>query len=233
MATVQYRITQVVFVICNFLFLIMGGALIVVGAYLQVARAKYLDAMPGDDFSKATALLIASGTLVVVVCLIGFIGVWIRSYCIMLIFFLIVVITLALAIAGGIIAYVFHDKIDSEVSKRLTTGLRDPRMRKKWDTLQKEEHCCGVNNYTDWYGVVNPTYPTTLPDSCCNGLNCGVQGAVVAYDTACFQKAKDWITYNFYMLGAAGIALGVLQIILLVSSIILIFMMRREKKYMA
>lgn len=50
----------------------------------------------------------------------------------------------------------------------------------KLSVLQKR--CCGVSNYTDWNGIIDPDYPSTLPDSCCDGPNCGIQGATVAYD---------------------------------------------------
>lgn len=59
--------------------------MVVVGAYLQISRSDYVDLMPSDEFFTATALLISSGTIVVVVCLFGFIGVWMQSQCVMLI----------------------------------------------------------------------------------------------------------------------------------------------------
>ena len=35
-----------------------------------------------------------------------------------------------------------------------------------WDLVQKNLHCCGVENYTDWDGIINGT---AVPDSCCIG----------------------------------------------------------------
>ena len=61
----------------------MGVALIVVGAYFQISQSDYIELMPSDEFFVATALLIAAGTIVIVVCLFGFIGVWMNSQCIM------------------------------------------------------------------------------------------------------------------------------------------------------
>ena len=62
----------------------MGVAMLIVGGYLQISRSTYIDLMPSDEFFTACALLISSGTIVIVVCLFGFIGLWMRSQCIML-----------------------------------------------------------------------------------------------------------------------------------------------------
>ncbi|WAR03485.1 TSN9-like protein [Mya arenaria] len=185
----------------------MGVAMLVVGAYWQISRSNYIDLMPSDEFFTVTALLIASGTIVIVVCLFGFIGVWMQSQCVILI-------------------------IDSELEKKLLEGLRDSEKRDEWDKLQQAERCCGVKNSTDWYGQIDPDYPETLPDSCCDGPNCGSQGRTVAYDVGCYQKGKNWVEDNFYALGAAGITLGVLQIVTVLVSCLLIMMMRREKTLM-
>ena len=55
--------------------------MLVVGAYLQISNASYMKLVPSDDFFTATALMIASGTIVIVVCLFGFAGVLMESQC--------------------------------------------------------------------------------------------------------------------------------------------------------
>lgn len=229
MGSTKYRATRILFIIANIAFLIMGIAMMVIGGYLQISRSNYVDLMPSDEFFTATALLISSGTIVVVVCLFGFIGVWMQSQCVMLIYLMCVLVILALSVAAGIIAYVFHGEIDTELKNKLLEGLKDKNKRDEWDDIQSTERCCGVFNYTDWYGLLDPEYPVSIPDSCCDGPNCGSQGQTVAYDIGCYEKGKEWVKENFYTLGAAGIALGILQIILIVVALALLIMMRREK----
>ena len=69
--------------ICPHLFILqaMGVGMIVVGAYLQISNSSYMKLIPSDDFFTATALMIASGTIVIVVCLVGFAGVLMESQC--------------------------------------------------------------------------------------------------------------------------------------------------------
>ena len=39
-----------------------------------------------------------------------------------------------------------------------------------------------MSNYTDWYYIIDEDYPLAVPDSCCDGPICGLQGYKVAYD---------------------------------------------------
>ena len=39
-----------------------------------------------------------------------------------------------------------------------------------------------MTNYTDWYYIIDNDYPLAVPDSCCDGPICGLQGYKVAYD---------------------------------------------------
>jgi hypothetical protein len=45
----------------------------------------------------------------------------------------------------------------------------------------------------------------------------------------CYSKVKAEMEDNFYVLGAAGIALGVLQILLMVMTLVLICAIRRNR----
>lgn len=225
------RAVKWLFVFCNALFLIMGIAMIVVGAYLQISNASYMKLVPNDDFFTATALMIASGTIVIVVCLFGLAGVLMESQCFLGIYFLCVLVIFALEIAAGVIGYIYYNKADDEWKGRLLDGLRDEDKREYWDEVQRNERCCGVSNYTDWYTIADPDYPLAVPDSCCDGPICGLQGAKVAFDEGCYQKGKDWLKDKFLILGLSAIILGVLQIICVAAAILLIFFLRRESHY--
>lgn len=205
----------------------MGIAMLVVGVWQQISRSNYVELLPSDEFFTASALLISGGIIVIVVCVFGFIGVWMESQCVLVIYTLCVFIILAIAIAAGIIAYIFHGELDDKLRSKLLEGLNDPGKKKFWDDIQQEERCCGVNNHTDWFSETNTI--KSVPDSCCDGPNCGIQGASVAYNIGCYEKGKNFVKDNFYALGATGICLGILQIILVVSSVALVLILRREK----
>ena len=54
-----------------------------------------------------------------------------------------------------------------------------------------------MSNYTDWYTIADPDYPFAVPDSCCDGPICGLQGAKVAFDEVNFPLLQI-LTLFFY-----------------------------------
>ena len=75
---------------------------------------------------------------------------------------------------------------------------------KSWDQLQVGNKCCGVHNYTDWFGLSShecdsfkPLSPKGVPDSCCNPLTVGCGRNVTnlenIYPTGCLKSLADHI----------------------------------------
>merc|ERR1711934_395988 len=63
-----------------------------------------------------------------------------------------------------------------------------------WDVVQKELHCCGVQNSTDWTRERSDIFPDgQLPNSCCVGgqvKGCGANPDVDKYDVGCYSLFK-------------------------------------------
>ncbi|KAL3842403.1 hypothetical protein ACJMK2_020438 [Sinanodonta woodiana] len=223
-------VIRVVFLFCNFLFVLMGVAMVAIGCYLKIGGSEYLDLLKADDYNTATALMIAAGIIVFIVAFIGCLGGWIENKCLLSTYFISVCVILALEIAAGVIGLTYKSQLDEKLQSKLKEGLRDPTKKVAWDNVQSKEMCCGVNNYTDWLGLADSANPNAIPNSCCSGPRCGDQGAEVAYKIGCYEKGKVLIRDNFYMLGAAGIVLGVLQVILLGTSLAYVICLRRDQK---
>jgi len=52
-----------------------------------------------------------------------------------------------------------------------------------------------VRNYTDWRGILED--PAAIPDSCCDGPNCGSQGTnTVAYDVVSLNSITNRCAYG-------------------------------------
>lgn len=222
-AGTSYKIIRVLFIICNFLGIAMGVAMVAIGAYLYVEKDDFLNLMPKYEDVNVTAVMIAAGIVVFVVAFIGFCGAWMESQCMLIVFFTSIFIIFAMEIAVGIVGFIYRNDIDQELTSELKEGLKEKKRHKTWDTIQKEYECCGVEKYQDWFVVT----PNQVPDSCCTYQGCG-RHPQRAYSTGCYAKVKDQIEDNFYVLGAAGIALGVLQILLLVMTMVLICAIRRN-----
>lgn len=78
-------------------------------------------------------------------------------------------------------------------------------------------HCCGVENYTDWYS--NTTLNNrTLPISCCripsgavNTFTCDDTQQTL-YRTGCLELFGDYIRENISSIEIAGLTLAVVQV---------------------
>ena len=79
-----------------------------------------------------------------------------------------------------------------------------PEVAKSWDQLQVGNKCCGVHNYSDWFGLSShehdsfkPVSPKGVPDSCCNPLTVGCGRNVTnlenIYPTGCLKSLADHI----------------------------------------
>lgn len=223
-----YKVMRILFIIFNFLGIGMGIAMVAIGAYLYVAKDDFLNLMPKMDDINVTAVMIAAGIIVFVIAFIGFCGAWMESQCMLIMFFVSIFIVFALEIAVGIVGFIYRNDIDKELNSQLKSGLKDPKRHLSWDFIQKKFECCGVDQYTDWYVFLDKQ----VRDSCCTFTGCGTRPEL-SFDIGCYTKVKDEIEDNFYKLGAAGIALGVLQILLMVMTMLLICAIRRSKSFVA
>ncbi|KAL5006437.1 hypothetical protein ScPMuIL_015243 [Solemya velum] len=219
---------KIVFVFCNFLFLAMGLAMIIVGCVLRISQFSVMAAIPNDEFQLATALMISSGVIVLIVCVAGFCGVWMENQCILCLYFVCVLVIFAMELAAGIIGYIFRDKVNEKLQQIMIEGLVDESKRDAWHDIQKEFECCGIHNYTDWRNVKEYADGTDIPESCCYG-GCGLTGMDGIHEEGCYDRFLDWIQKNTILIGVAGIVLGVLQILLMVVTLCLVFFIRREK----
>lgn len=226
-----YKCMRIIFGICNILFFIMGIIAMVIGIYLKVSRSDFVSILQSKEFETSSALLISAGIIVIVVSLVGFIGAWLNNQCMLGLYFIFILVIFAMEIAAGIIAFIYRDDLQRVLKRELLEGLKKDNTRSAWNKLQEKYKCCGVNNYTDWYGVYDIHNYKAIPDSCCGYDTCGQSGSQVAYLISCYEDAKEWFIDNIYLIAAAGIAIGVLQLILIVASIALICCIRREKSY--
>ncbi|XP_076451120.1 tetraspanin-9-like [Babylonia areolata] len=223
-----YKVIRGLFIFFNFLGIVMGIAMVAVGAYLYVEKNDFLNLMPKYEDVNITAVMIAAGIVVLVIAFIGFCGAWMESQCMLIMFFTFIFIIFAMEIAVGVVGFIYRDEIDQEITEELLKGIKETKRHPSWNNIQEEFECCGVEGAEDWID----TPLKKIPDSCCIFSACGGNPSL-AYKTGCYTKVKDEIEDNFYVLGAAGIALGVLQLILLVMTMVLLCAIRRAHSTVA
>ncbi|XP_041472449.1 tetraspanin-9-like isoform X2 [Lytechinus variegatus] len=221
------RIVKILMFIFNFIFFVAGIVVLAVGIYVNVVDGDFAQILPSLPYLSAGNLLIACGVIVLVVGFLGCCGAIKESPCMLLIFFFLLLLILILEIAAGALAFTYRNKVEEFVIKDLTTGLsqynKSQSLTKAWDILQSDLQCCGVNTSDDWQSP-NITLAGPFPDSCCKDgfeKDCAIRAGAVPWDVGCQGKLTMKLRDNIYIVGAIGIAFGLIQVLGLVFSMCL------------
>ena len=149
----------------------------------------------------------------------------------------------------GIICFAFQAQISQTLQSELLNGieqryhLNDSNgIKSTWDHIQQNFHCCGVNNYTDWYQISAWPDKTRVPSSCCKPVNvtdkdsqdqeCGydaVSDAKQFWRHGCFQKIRYYLLTNIHGVGITSIIFAFVQFLSLVSAFLIIYTMDYKK----
>ncbi|XP_013396652.1 tetraspanin-4-like [Lingula anatina] len=239
-----FLVIKYVFYGFNCLFWLLGCASLGVGVWLHQNKGEYGAIAQSYSFLSAPALLIAAGVVILVVGFFGCCGALAENQCMLLTYFVLVVLIFVLQIVAAILAFVHQDEINHVLENELLVGIKDkypgdPRrleMKDAWDLVQIELGCCGVYNYSDWFKSHAWPDKDWVPDSCCRASQhstlCGRTGNPAMWQShGCFNELKYWLTQHLYILGVVAITVGVIQILGMVAAMVLYCCLRNNKYY--
>lgn len=149
----------------------------------------------------ALYVLAAIGGLLLLTGFLGCCGAWCENSCLLAVFFSIILILFVAELGCGIAILVnktdFQNKFFAAITNQMKKYSTLPKDQKETiDNLQKELHCCGCHDSTDYAGQ-------TVPSSCPSD----------AYSVGCCTKT--WNTLESQMAIVGGVAIGILVIELL------------------
>lgn len=194
----------------NLLFWISGCIILGVSIYLKVSKdsTKILgESIPGVD------LLIAIGVIIMVLGFLGCCGAIKENKCMLMLFFVGLLLIFILLLAAGILGAVGEDKSKDWIKEQLNNllPLSDQPESTQTDiqTLEVEGKCCGlINGPQDWGSKV--------PSSCdCKDASAGckvVTGDKNVYSTPCAEFVTTLVKKNLTV--ALGIAFGIAVLML-------------------
>lgn len=238
-----YTCVKFLFFGFNALFWLLGCAILGIGIWLHISKGPYASIAPSFDFLSATALCIAAGIIVLVVGFFGCCGAIMENQCMLLTYFLLVVVIFILEIVAGILAFVYRDEMGGLFKSELTKGIKEnypeenqrdeEGLRKAWDEVQTYFQCCGVSNYSDWYNSHGWPGRQWVPHSCCKDRSdCGKAAQPGdLYGKGCLEEVKFWFKRHLYIVGVVGITMGVIQVLGMVAAMALFCCLRNEKYY--
>ncbi|XP_043955248.1 tetraspanin 35 [Gambusia affinis] len=176
-------------------------------------------------------LLIAIGVLLVVIGFLGCCGAMRESKCMLLLFFMIVLLVFIAEVAGAVVILVFRPVADALFEKVGTAAVKNIQkdygnnadVTGLWNTTMDALKCCGFYNYTDFTG--SPYYTkhnNTYPPRCCpTNSPCNSTVADAKSADGCFTKIKKLIDNNTVVIVGVALGIAALEICAMIVSMML------------
>ncbi|XP_059150675.1 CD9 antigen-like isoform X1 [Physella acuta] len=189
----------------NFLFWLLGCAILGVGIWLRVDQnaAEFLKDSPKLEIIHTAAyVLIAIGFLIMVIGFLGCCGAIRENQCLLATFFLFLFIIFATLLGFGIWAAVARQNFKDITADMLKEGVEkyyeDSNQKAFMDTIQTSLNCCGHTAGNIDYNVVSGVPQSCLPDN---------------YDKPCNDALYSWLESRLIII--AGIAIGIAVVMIL------------------
>ncbi|KAM0731351.1 CD63 antigen [Formica fusca] len=201
--------------IFNFIFVLCGLAILVVGVLVRVGGQKYAEEMKEitGDLVFPSITMIVIGSIIFVIAFFGCCGAIRESHCMIVTFASLLLTILIIQVAVAIYTFVVlknadEIKFEDEYALKIFNHYKDPEKPQKEfvDLIQKELECCGVDSSADFNKVLN----MSIPGSCCGKDVNATCSQYEAYNKGCVIALKDLFKQACAVLG--GIALGIAAI---------------------
>ncbi|XP_044133082.1 tetraspanin-8 [Bufo gargarizans] len=186
----------------NFLFWVCGCVILGVSIWLRVSSdAQQKFNIQGSGLLSAIDVMIAVGSIIMVLGFFGCCGAIRESRCLLLLFFIGLFLILALQITAGILGVVYKPQLEAKINQTLheliPLNQQSEDLKQALEKIQEESKCCGiVNGFTDW--------GNTIPNSCkCPPTN---TCASAIYKETCSSVLVDYYQKNLIII--IGIAFG-------------------------
>ncbi|XP_047135128.1 tetraspanin-9 isoform X1 [Hydra vulgaris] len=238
--------------IFNFLFFLTGCGLLGIGVWLNVEKGSW-KAVSDYDFISIANTLIAAGVIIVIISFLGCCGAITENKCMLIVFFIFLLVIFLMEIISGIMAYHWRGTIKSELKTEIKKRIpslyyKQEDVQKAMNTIQQTFNCCGIDSLEDWSVSApdsNGKSMAQVDGTCCkksgeNGYNSSCKTLPYDsakntklnqyYNTGCFSSIEDFLKKYTLYLGAVGIAFALFQIIGLIFSMVLICALKRDSR---
>ncbi|XP_067420032.1 tetraspanin-8 isoform X2 [Emydura macquarii macquarii] len=153
--------------IFNFLFWVCGCIILGVSIWIRVSKAAQEDLHLDSSLFAAVDLMIAVGSIIMVLGFLGCCGAMKESQCMLLLFFIGLLLILLLQVVAGILGAVYKSQIETAINKTLLDDAKilqsstqeDQVFQEKFQKFEKMNQCCGlVKGHEDWGNNFNTPF---------------------------------------------------------------------------
>ncbi|XP_038052417.1 CD151 antigen-like [Patiria miniata] len=246
--------SKIILFIFNALVWVASIILIAIGGYVLNNSSKY-DNLFGESSNTLTVVcgfLIGVGCFIFLVGFLGCCGACMENGCFLKLYFVFLLVLVLVEFIGGILAFVYRNDIKKFIQDELDQQVKqfygEPDQKVVTgavDDLQRDEKCCGVVDYTDYYNSTFATLPQftgeAVPQSCCKDQNDDTCNAARAngtiadvskiYTDGCMAKLVKIFEDNFVYIGVAALVLILVEISAMIMSCCLISGIGKKDDY--
>ncbi|XP_039746711.1 leukocyte surface antigen CD53-like [Pararge aegeria] len=198
------------------LLITTGLSLLTSGIVLLVIAGKYFIFL-GDSFFVLPIFITAVAVIIFLTSLLGYYGVKLKKYDLVVAYIAILVIILVFEIIITILGFELSDYAYSrriinyhmfELMKEYKIGYVEGYETEYWDNMQSELKCCGFNGVNDW-GSQIPLSCCHIPSGSQTPFQCTYQNL---YQTSCRNRLR-WMIADFaYAIGVTCAIVTCLQV---------------------
>lgn len=208
-------------ILSNFIILIGGIVLIIIGAISLYDQTVFQDLIDDSLYQAASFVVLGSGICLTLFAFLGCYGGWKEIKCFLLMYIIVLLIFCVILLIGGLLAFVFIGS-GEYVETRLKDTMDDQTKREAWDVVQSTFECCGVTTYKDWHLLlrINPQTIDEVPASCCRSrspeYSCSRNPTGLnTWDIGCLTKFRN----GAHVVGSIGITVACFTIVGLLLSL--------------
>ncbi|KAM6957880.1 tetraspanin-1-like [Aplochiton taeniatus] len=179
----------------NGIIFLAGAAILGVGIWVKVDSGSIFGLLQGikdappelKQLLNVGYLLIAVGVVLVVLGFLGCCGAVKESRCMLLMFFVIVLVVFIAEVAGAIVILVFKPLAEGLINKLGTAAVagikkdygQNADITGLWNVSMNTLKCCGFYNYTDFTGSPYEQSTGLYPPPCCKDSPCNVSTSIL------------------------------------------------------
>ncbi|KAL1281336.1 hypothetical protein QQF64_000139 [Cirrhinus molitorella] len=223
----------------NGIIFLAGAAILAVGVWVAVDRVSLLGIL--DNIENAPPelaqlanigyVLIGVGAFLTLMGFLGCCGAIQENKCMLLTFFVIVLIIFLLEVALAVVLVVFEPLVENilnEIERSVAESIKenygkDESFTSVWNNTMNELECCGYKNYTDFTDSPFENSFNLYPETCCKNSTelCSDTVAGGQPVVGCFRALVTLIEENAVLLAGVAFGIAALEISAMVVSMIL------------
>ncbi|XP_074428746.1 tetraspanin-8 [Larus michahellis] len=212
--------------IFNFLFWVCGSIILGVSVWIRVSKDAQQELDIDSSLFAGVDLLIAVGSIIMVLGFLGCCGAIKESRCMLLLFFIGLLLILILQVTGGILGAVYRSQIETSLNKTLLEDVKllqnssqeAKAFQEKFHKFQRKQQCCGLlNGPADWgknfNNLIGGNKVCECEEANPSADLCTIFDGRYIYKTPCKEVITEYLKDHLLIIMGIAFGLAVIEIL--------------------